>query len=45
MKKIKIQTALVSVSDKSRLNELSDYFLKIILKLYQVEVRSKIKNN
>ena len=33
MKKIKIQTALVSVSDKSRLNELSDYFLKNNIKV------------
>ena len=28
MKKIKIKTALVSVSDKDKLEKLADYFLK-----------------
>ena len=28
MKKIKIKTALVSVSDKEKLEELADYFFK-----------------
>ena len=32
-RKLKFKTALVSVSDKSRLNELSDYFLKNNIKV------------